>query len=272
MSWLRLKRRKPLPMAIDLHMHSTFSPDGRSSMQKMCAAAVRLGLTEIAFTEHAEWNGHIEPFRPNQGYYAAVAACRKRFASKGLRVLSGVELGNPHWFSAESKAFLDAHPFDVRIGSVHWLYDNYNIHGPQPFAVNDPLTVFTDYFLQAEEMINRADFDILAHSDRIWWRASAMGLACSASDLVEPLQRVMSACVARSVYLELNTKYIAGASNWNADLAVMLNLYRKAGGTYVSVNSDAHHHTQIGRNFAVAADLLKAADLLPLTSVDLFQH
>ena len=38
----------------DCHVHSDISPDGKASMEEMCEAAIRRGLSEIVFTEHYE--------------------------------------------------------------------------------------------------------------------------------------------------------------------------------------------------------------------------
>src|SRR5690349_5282897 len=53
------------------------------------------------------------------GYLASVQRCRDRFP--GLRILSGTELGEPHWHKDEVRALLGAGTFDRVLGSVHSL-------------------------------------------------------------------------------------------------------------------------------------------------------
>src|ERR1700761_9863633 len=96
-------------------------------MVRSCEQAVAIGLPAIAFTEHLEftvsgpgdaiadvatdhrWWSRIKPFDV-AGYAASVEECRERFP--GLRVLSGVEAGEPHLFEASAGAVVHGHAFD----------------------------------------------------------------------------------------------------------------------------------------------------------------
>src|SRR5439155_10500285 len=107
-------------------------------MERSCAQAVEYGLPAIAFTEHLDhttWrvvlhgvhrdehlaslaspDGLLTPpkFDP-AGYFAAVKRCRDRFP--GLRILSGLEIGEPHRHEAAVAAMLAAGQFDRLLGS-----------------------------------------------------------------------------------------------------------------------------------------------------------
>ena len=62
-------------------------------MERSCERALQIGLPAIAFTEHADWVTIHEGQHSVDvhGYLAGVERCRQQF--KGLRILSGVELG-----------------------------------------------------------------------------------------------------------------------------------------------------------------------------------
>src|SRR5213080_1015083 len=75
-------------------------------MDRSCERAIELGLPAIAFTDLA-------------GYLDSVDRCRAKYP--GLRILSGVELGEPHWFPKETADILAAGPLDVVLGSVHCI-------------------------------------------------------------------------------------------------------------------------------------------------------
>src|SRR5262249_45061414 len=123
------------------------------SMERTSARAVEMGLPAIAFTEHVDFTTWIvlaedldaralqgiRQLEPNvdaadsqpRRVPRVRAACRDRFPS--LRIITGVELGEPHWHSevvaelhgigyrfAEAKAMVEAqgfrsarHPYDV---------------------------------------------------------------------------------------------------------------------------------------------------------------
>ena len=43
-------------MFYDYHVHSNFSPDSKTSMTKMIETAINLGLKEICFTDHMDYD------------------------------------------------------------------------------------------------------------------------------------------------------------------------------------------------------------------------
>ena len=40
----------------DMHIHTTFSSDGKSSMEEQCLKAVEIGIPIICFTDHVDFN------------------------------------------------------------------------------------------------------------------------------------------------------------------------------------------------------------------------
>ena len=43
-------------MFYDYHVHSNFSPDSKTSMTKMIETGINLGLKEICFTDHMDYD------------------------------------------------------------------------------------------------------------------------------------------------------------------------------------------------------------------------
>ena len=39
-----------------MHIHTTFSPDGKSSMEEQCIKAIEIGIPIICFTDHVDFN------------------------------------------------------------------------------------------------------------------------------------------------------------------------------------------------------------------------
>lgn len=241
----------------DYHMHSTFSPDADHSPEMMCQRALELGLTEIAITEHAEWH----PKMPLNGlpkvaaYFEAIAACRAQFEPLGLRVYSGVELGNPHHYPVEAAALLAKHNFEVVVASLHWLAGQ-NIHEAVCFADRDPDEVYADYFAELGQMTMNFEFDILAHFDRILWRGTLLGHTFEPRHLEPEIRDALSIIARHGRTLELNTTFLAHQLHWRPALTTMFAWFREEGGTRVVVNSDAHRTHEVGRNRALAEALL----------------
>src|SRR5258708_20044319 len=88
-------------------------------MERSCERALEIGLPAIAFTEHADWALVHKGQHPVDiaGYLDAVDRCRARFPN--LRILTGVELGEPHLYPKETAEILAAGPLDRVLGSIH---------------------------------------------------------------------------------------------------------------------------------------------------------
>jgi histidinol-phosphatase (PHP family) len=249
-----------MDIVTDYHMHSIFSPDGHDPPRALCQQALALGLREIAITEHAEWHPGLSwnGFAQVDEYFEAMAACRAEFEPLGLKVYTGVELGNPHHYPTEAAALLAAYPFDVVLASLHWLYGE-NIHLEAVFADRHPDDVYADYFIELGRMATNVEFDIVAHFDRIVWRGMELGYYFSPERL-EPIIRDTLSDIARAGRtLELNTRFFRHVPNWNNALMTILRWFRIAGGIGVVVNSDAHRADEIGRNLAEAKAILSFA-------------
>lgn len=244
----------------DYHMHSTFSPDGHHTPEKMCRQALELHLAEIALTEHAEWHPRSggDGFARVAAYFESIAHCQARYEPQGLTIHAGVELGNPHQFEKEAMALLSEHPFDVVLASLHWLHGE-NIHLAECFTGRDPNQVFIDYFRELGLMAMNFDFDILAHFDRILWRATLLGIKVDLPALEADIREAFVAIIRYGRMLELNTTHLGPETDWRQPLVTMLGWYREEGGTEIVVNSDAHRADEIGRHWPVAHQCLLEA-------------
>jgi histidinol-phosphatase (PHP family) len=251
----------------DLHMHSTFSPDGDDTPDTMCRQAIQSGMSAIAITEHAEW----QPPRQAHGfarvdeYFKAIETCQETYKAQGLTVYAGVELGNPHQYEKKARQLLENHPFDVVIASLHWL-DGKNIHLEACFAGRDIYDVYRQYFRELGYLAANFEFDILAHWDRIVWRGTLLGDKFDPWRIENEIKDSLVSVAAHNRVLELNTRFIGEPINWNEAVITVLNWFAEVGGRRVVVNSDAHRRDEIGRDFEIAAQLLThIAPSVPLT-------
>lgn len=244
----------------DYHMHSTFSPDGNASVAEICRHAFDRGMTAIAITEHAEWiSDYPETGFPRAAeFLAEIDRRRAEYSPRGMHVYSGVELGNPHHYPVQVARFLEAHPFEVVIASLHWL-DGKNIHQEECFGQRDPYEVYADYFIELGHMARDFDFDILAHFDRIFWRGSLLGARFNPRFIEDVVREALHQIASHDRCLELNTKFLAEPYHWNDTLVTLFRWFREAGGRRVVINSDAHDLAEIGRNGAIGQQILRQA-------------
>jgi histidinol-phosphatase (PHP family) len=255
----------------DNHVHSQWSYDtfGNASMVEQCQRAVDLGIPAIAFTEHLDfsdygagdaiaamgvtpgWWDAIRPFDID-GYTGSIEECRDRFPS--LRVLSGLEAGEPHLFAGSTGAVLAAGSFDRVLGSLHALaWEGRLVNASNLLRRLPPLEVMRRYFAGVLELIEGSDaFQILAHLDypRRHWPASAGPYP--EAGLEEEYRAVLRALASSGRVLEVNT-YSPMAS------ATMLSWWREEGGAAVSFGSDAHVIVRVGDRFREAVAVAEAA-------------
>ncbi|HEV2217089.1 MAG TPA: histidinol-phosphatase HisJ family protein [Candidatus Dormibacteraeota bacterium] len=249
-----------MPSIPDYHVHTEWSYDApHGSMERSCERALEIGLPAIAFTDHADF----VKVNPGQycvdivGYLEAVERCRTKF--KNLRIHSGVELGEPHWFPEETRRVLGAGRLDHVLGSVHCVRVGDRIVDASQLAKIpdvDPVVFTQSFFAETIAMIERGQpFQTLAHLDypkRYWHEYREQ-------DFEEQLRNILTAAVGRELVLEVNTT----RGNVLCPSEAVLRWWREAGGKAVSFGSDAHDPARIAAGFEAAAEVVEAVGFKP---------
>ena len=157
-----------------------------------CAYATRLGVTELAVTEHSSrfiqfdalvrgwWEEDLSPARRAETrtcwdeelgadldqYVRTVLAAR----AAGLPVVVGLEVDYLPGQMTKVAELLAGYPFDVLLGSVHWigawLFDALDWEqAQQQWASRGVERVWDDYTGAVEELAGTGTADVLAHPD-----------------------------------------------------------------------------------------------------------
>jgi histidinol-phosphatase (PHP family) len=157
-----------------------------------CAHAARLGVTELAVTEHSSrfrqfdalvrgwWDQDPSPARRAEtstcwdeelgadlDQYVSTALAAK---AAGLPVVLGLEVDYVPGRMGEVGTLLAGYPFDVLLGSVHWigawLFDALDwAQAQQQWASRGVERVWSDYTQSVEELAGTETVDVLAHPD-----------------------------------------------------------------------------------------------------------
>lgn len=241
-------------LPFDYHMHTTHSCDGKSSMVEMCRRAVAIGMPEIAITEH--FDRHPMDFCYNtyhaEAFWANLQACRAEFPD--LIIRAGVEIGEPHRFMDEVAPILDAYPYDLVIGSLHWVkngivFDNRFFHNRTVDQAAER------YFTEMLRMVEHGGFDILGHLDVV----RRQGFDFYGRFDIEPYEHlirpILRACIEKGIALEINTSGMRRAVQQTFPSLPVLRWYREMGGELLTVGSDAHRTDDLGHCFTVAREV-----------------
>ncbi len=272
-------------MLTDYHMH--LQPDGVEPRERQAegweaegghlssgwigryvARARARAVQEIAITEHvyrfAEAHAWLddtfwreESTEDADAYCAAVLAAREE---AGLPVLVGVEMDWLADRTGEIAAFLDGRPFDVVLGSVHFIDGR---------AIDDPTADDRDW-LPVEELWTRylehltaaagsGLYDVMSHPDlpKVFGRRIPAHLDRLLDDAV-------AAIADAGVAVECSS---AGLRKPVAELYPepgLLARFRRAG-VPVTLSSDAHSPGDVGRDFATAVAALRGAGYETIT-------
>jgi histidinol-phosphatase (PHP family) len=235
-------------------------------MAEMCQAAVDKGIPEIGFTEHFDNHpGEADNCRDFRvGPWAAeLQRCREEFAGR-LTIRAGIELGEPHLYTAEAQAVLQRYPFDYALGSLHWVGSD-SIFDIAFFKAFPAAEAFRMYFEELEQVARTGDFDILSHLDVPVRTAFSVYGSYDPHLHEDCIRPVLSACVERGLALDINTAALrrrAAVLNPGLDI---LRWYVELGGERVTLGSDAHRPDQVGAGLDVALDAARSAGLKYLT-------
>ena len=231
-------------------------------MERSCERAIEIGLPAIAFTDHADFvKVHEEQHCVDiAGYLDCLERCRAKFT--GLRILSGVELGEPHWFPAETAAVLAAGPLDNVLGSVHCVKLDGAVVDASQFKEREGVDVAAatrEYFAEVAAMLDGGQpFEVLAHLDypKRYWPA---GAAYEEKDYEAEIRTVLRAAAGTGRVLEVNT---TRGDRLCPDLTVV-RWWREMGGQAVQYGSDAHSPDRVAEGFRVATQMVESAGFKP---------
>ena len=232
-------------------------------MERSCERAIEIGLPAIAFTDHADFvKVHEDQHCVDiAGYLDCLERCRAKFT--GLRILSGVELGEPHWFPAETAAVLAAGPLDNVLGSVHCVKLDGAVVDASQFKEREGVDVAAatrEYFAEVAAMLDGGQpFEVLAHLDypKRYWPAGAA--AYEEKDYEAEIRTVLRAAAGTGRVLEVNT---TRGDRLCPDLTVV-RWWREVGGQAVQYGSDAHSPDRVAEGFRVATQMVESAGFKP---------
>ncbi|RYP82173.1 PHP domain-containing protein [Nocardioides guangzhouensis] len=264
----------------DGHVHTEWSWDAPTgSMERSCARAVAIGLPAIAFTEHVDHTvttvpvdriepGHLvlelvapdgrltPPALDVEGYLAAVERCRDLFPD--LRILSGLELGEPHWHRDAVRRLVAAGDFDRVLGSLHCLpYGDGFREPPGLFGDLDPHEIVRGYLAEVVRLVaDGGDFAALAHVDYPlrFWDAATDG-PYDVATYEDDFRLALRALAGSGRALEINTVLPLDAT--------VLRWWREEGGQGITFGSDAHEPEAVARRLRDAAAMATAFGFRP---------
>lgn len=227
----------------DYHMHPQghrVQPFSQKLLQPWVDAARKLGLRDIAFTDHDRYHAGVD--------FDEIDKLREN--NPDLKIRAGIELDNDPETSALGRQWAEKNwdKLDFVLGSVHYLerpdqmFDSVPA-GASQFQGREIDAIYTDYFRRVREVAATGLVDCLAHVDLI--KIHGHRPIGRIEDLIgETLDFV----AAKGLCLELSTAGWRKPVNelYPSDPILRLALEK---GIRFTTASDAHSPMQLGENY-----------------------
>ena len=247
-------------------------------MIRSCERAVQIGLPAIVFTEHLDFADswrvqdgdigrhaqkhvdatgrvHLPPF-DSEGYLAQIERCRHDFAD--LRILTGVEFGQPHLNDPRAAELLSSGAIDRVNGSLHMLsVGDGDYSEPTTLYRSRPADeVMWAYLEEVPRMVAGSDsFVVFTHIDyavRSWPAVDAGPF--DPRRFEEGFRTALRAIADSGRVLEMNTRRLwPWIPQW----------WVEEGGRAVSFGSDAHGPDALAANFPEAMAMVESFGFRP---------
>lgn len=256
---------------VDFHTHSIHSVDGHDTVLDMCESAVQKGISHLAITDHCDFGtnsvdklGWFRYVADSENLQEKFQIAKQRYNGK-LELLFGVEFGNAKWHPLICQYLTKKNHYDFILGAVHNVR-----HGRNIYRINfsEPKLLelcWKEYFDELDYIVNRSEFDSLAHLDyplRVMEKAMPEDSIRRYAYRVEPILKKLAE---REKALEINTH---GVTHWEGRVGPepwVLEMFRSLGGKYVTIGSDSHTAGGLASGFNEAVRVLKAAGFDTLT-------
>src|SRR6266496_5698648 len=160
-----------MSLPADYHMHTPLCRHAVGEPTELAAQALRLGLTEIGFSDHSpmprdgfdEWRMAASQL---DEYVAKVERARREYPNLAIKLALEVDYlpGYEGWI----RELAARHPWDYFIGSVHYVSESWAIDSPSQLSKwrnRDPMEVWTVYFERLTMATESGLFDTMAHPD-----------------------------------------------------------------------------------------------------------
>lgn len=239
---------------LDNHVHTTFSSDGKDTMESVIKRGINIGVKHLTFTDHLEYNP--DGFSLNcEEYINAINEFKEKY-KKNIDILAGVEVGYQSHLKKDIENILSSNPFDFVLCSTHTV-DKINVSSPKYFSGVSKEEAYTRYFESILKTIKEFNnFNSYGHLDYIIRYGGYEESKVIYNDYKDVLDSVLSTIIASGNGIEINTSgYRYGMNAMHPNIEI-LKRYKELGGEIITVGSDSHRAIELCADFNEAFQML----------------
>lgn len=247
-------------MIPDYHVHTYFSTDSEAFPDEHIERAIALGMSEICFTDHIDYDYPPEDgrqlfvFDPDM-YFARLGELKDKYAGR-IAIRIGVELGLNPTNDIPNTQLTDKYPFDFVIGSSHMVdgMDPYYHNFWDGRSASDCIVKYYEAVLRNVNEYN--NYDVYGHLDYIQRYIPDKDFVYTDNDYRDIIDMILTKIIETGHGIELNTRGLTGGLTQFVPTISLMHRYKELGGEIVTIGSDAHYTKNIGYAFATARDIL----------------
>ncbi len=253
-----------MPLIADCHLHSAFSGDSKAPMETMIERALELGLKEICFTEHMDFDFVYKDDEPEgmwevntDAYLYDLLKFREQYRDR-IKLLFGVELGMQTTCTRKNVIYAKSHEFDFIIASSHLC------NGKDPYLTEtffdgrDEKEAYHEYFRYIYDCIRSFDnFDVYGHLDYVLRYGPTKNTNFTYDEYREDIDKVLKHLIENGKGIEANTSGYAYQMGGPHPCRDILARYKELGGEILTIGSDAHDPAHMAQYFDEVTTMLK---------------
>lgn len=247
---------------IDCHNHSTYSFDGKNTVEDMVKSAQQKGVYAFAITDHFDVNYDDDKLEDNiQTSVCEMNQLKDKYID--MKLIAGFELGQALQDKARAERLLSIKGLDFVIGSIHNVKDEEDFYFYDYSKVSDDeiMCLLEKYYNELHNMAKWGKYDTMAHIAYPYrymtLERAGRQVSLDIGKFDDIVTQTFKVLIQNGKAIELNTSNSFMISQNERDMITKyLKMYHELGGEYVTVGSDAHNINDIGRGLNQAYDIL----------------
>lgn len=250
----------------DYHIHSDFSADCETPMEVTIEKAIQLGLKEICFTEHIDYEypdkDWVFEFDLKK-YDRKINELQAKYAQQ-IQIKKGVEIGvQPHILN-RYEDLMNEETFDFVICSMHSTGKK-DLHSRDFFKDKTVDEAYQVYYEELLDCVKRyKDFSILGHVDLVKRYTKEK----SSNDFHDIITEIFKEIIPSGKGIELNTSGVRYGLDTGMPSVDILTLYKELGGEILTLGSDSHVETTLAFQFKESLELLQSIGINYICTFD----
>lgn len=234
---------------IDYHIHTKFSADSEADPRGHILKAIEMGLDEICFTDHQDFNYPYMSFDLDIDSYLKEMKLLKEEYKNQIRIKIGVEVGLDLNYIQEINDFVNSHDFDYVIGSIHVIRNTEFYEPAEYFNNKTKEEAHREFFLNTLECVKTFDcFNCLGHLDYIVRYGPYEDKTVNHELYQDIIDEIFKTLIQKGKGIEVNTSGYRDLKTCGFPSFKQVERYYQLGGRIITVGTDSHTSDRIGEH------------------------